>query len=163
MTIIKIFLITITTLFFTACSSKEYSKQESAFIVLKTPTFKHADLGFIYEGNDSLKVEIYSSGQPVMRLNITDDNVCMSLFECMDKKSFNKTVLNEAYPNSILQNIFKAQKIFDGRNMLKIRNGFTQTIKDTNKYEIEYSVLNKQVLFRDRMNNILIKVKRMGR
>ncbi|CAA6814972.1 MAG: Unknown protein [uncultured Sulfurovum sp.] len=162
MTFIKIILIAMTALWLGACSSKEYSKQESAFIVLKTPTFRHADLGFIYEGHDSLKVEIYSSGQPVMRLDITEDNVCMSLFECMDKESFNKTVLHASYPNNVLENIFKAQKIFDGQNMLKTRNGFTQMIKETNKYEIEYSVLNKEVLFRDRINHILIKVKRMG-
>lgn len=162
MTYIKIICTAMTALWLGACSSKVYNKQESAFIVLKTPTFRYADLGFIYESNDSLKVEIYSSGQPIMRLSTTEDNVCMSLFECMDKKTFNKTVLNEAYPNNILENILKAQKIFDGQNIVETSNGFTQKIRKTNKYEIAYSVLNNQILFRDKMNHILIKVKRIA-
>jgi len=144
-----------------ACATKEYAKQESVFIVFKTPAFKYADLGFIYENKDEIKVEMYSSGQAIMSLEISENLVCMSLLECMGKKSFNTRVLNAVYPESILDNIFKAKSIFKAKGLVKTRNGFTQNIMKANKYKIKYSVLNKQVIFRDTINDILIKVKRL--
>jgi len=143
------------------CATKEYSKQESVFIVFKTPTFRYADLGFIYENDKDLKIEMYSSGQAIMSLEISQNAVCMSLLECMSKKSFNEKVLSSSYPKNILDNIFKGQKIFDGVNVLKTSNGFTQKLMKHNKYNINYSVLNKQILFHDRMNDIVIKIKRL--
>ena len=157
----KILLILLMGLLLNACASKEYTKQESVFIVFKTPTFRYADLGFIYENDEEIKVEIYSSGQAIMSLKISHNAVCMSLLECMNKKSFNKKVLSKYYPDTVLDNIFKGQKIFNGENVVKTSNGFTQRLMKTNKYNINYSVLNKQILFRDRMNDIIIKIKRL--
>ena len=53
-----------------ACASKEYVKQNSAYILFKTPTFKYADMGFIYENEEEMRIEIYSSGQALMSLGI---------------------------------------------------------------------------------------------
>jgi hypothetical protein len=144
-----------------ACTPKEYTRQQSIFIVFKTPTFKHADLGFIYENDKEIKVEIYGVGQPLLSLEISQSSVCMSLLECMSKVRFNKMVLSENYPQSILENIFIGKSIFGGESLTKTSNGFTQSIRKTNKYNIKYSVLNNQIHFRDTMNNILIKVKRL--
>jgi len=157
----KLFLLLVWALLLNACATKEYTKQESVFIVFKTPTFRHADLGFIYENEEEIKVEIYSSGQAVMSLEISHSSVCMSLLECMSKKSFNEKVLSATYPESILNNIFQGKVIFSGLNVKQTRNGFTQKLMETNKYNINYSVLNKQILFRDTINDILIKVKRL--
>jgi len=157
----KFFEFSLLVIILTACTSKEYAKQESVFIVFKTPTFKHADLGFIYENKDALKVEIYNSGQAVMSLEISQSFVCMSFLECMGKKSFNEEVLSAYYPVTILENIFKGQEIFNGINKIKTRNGFTQKLIKKDKYTINYSVLNKQIVFRDTINDILIKVKRL--
>jgi len=143
------------------CATKEYTKQESIFIIFKTPTFKHADLGFMYENTEEMKVEIYSNGQAIMALEIGKENICMSLLECMDKKSFNKQVLNKYYPIDILSHIFRGQMIFSGQNLVKTRNGFTQKLMKADEYNINYSVLNKQIIFRDTINDILIKVKRL--
>jgi len=145
----------------TGCATKEYVKQESVFIVFKTPTFKHADLGFIYENTDEMKVEIYSNGQAVMALKIGKEKICISFLECLDKKSFNKKLLSADYPVDILSHIFRGQEIFSGLHYVKTRNGFTQSIVKANKYKINYSVLNKQIIFRDTINDILIKVKRL--
>jgi len=158
----KFLLLGIIALLITACTSKEYSKQESVFIVFKTPALKYADLGFIYENSDEMKVEMYSSGQAVMALEISASSVCMSFLQCMGKKSFNEKVLSRYYPTTILDHIFKGQEIFSGQNRIKRRNGFTQTLVDEGKYNINYSVLNKQIIFRDTINDILIKVKRIG-
>lgn len=147
----------------TACSMKEYTKQASAFIVFKTPSFKHADLGFIYENSDEVKVEIYGSGQALVSLEIRQENVCMSYMQCMSKERFNRTVLSEFYPHGLLEHIFRGQKVFGAEGLSQTRNGFTQKIVKQGKYNIHYSVLNNQIIFRDTINDILIKVKRIDR
>jgi len=161
MDIKKIFFKIVIILLLGSCSNQNYTKQESVYIVFKTPTFKYADLGFIYKNKDALKVELYSAGQPMMRLEVVDSSVCMSLFECMNKKSFNKKVLSEYYPDNLMNNIFKGKNIFSAKNIQNTRNGFTQKISKSSKYSITYSVLGNQIIFRDRINSILIKIKRM--
>jgi len=94
-------------------------------------------------------------------LKISKESVCMSLLECMSKTRFNAQVLNSYYPKNILDDILRSKPIFDGQMMHKNSNGFTQTISESNKYNIEYKVLNKEILFHDTINHIVIKVKRM--
>jgi len=146
---------------FAGCAKQEYTKQESVFIVFKTSVFRYADLGFMYENTDEIKVDIYSNGQTAMKLEIKKRNICISSFECLDKKSFNKKVLSEYYPSDILSHILRGENIFFGKDIVKIRNGFTQKIFKKDKYNISYIVLNKQIIFRDTINDILIKVKRL--
>ena len=157
----KSFFLLLMIMILSACATKEYAKQESMFIVFKTPTFKHADLGFVYKNEKDIKAEIYSNGQAIMALEIGQENICMSLLECMDKKSFNQKVLSPYYPADILAHIFRGEPIFLGEKQVNVRNGFTQTFMKEGKYDINYSVLNKQILFRDKINNILIKMKRL--
>lgn len=144
---------------FTACSQKNLAKQESAFIVIKTPAMKYADMGFISHTSSLVKVDIYAAGQPLMNFEINGMNVCMSTFECMDKASFNEKVLSKYYDDEVLEDIFRAEPIFNGENLEKEADGFTQKIKKENKYNITYSVISNKRTFRDTINNILIKVR----
>ena len=146
--------------FLSACGTPSYLKENSAFIVFKTPSFKYADMGFVYENSSEVKAEIYGSGQALMSLTVRSDSVCMSLFACMSKKKFNQQVLSAAYPDNILDDIFRGKVIFGGQNLKKNRNGFTQNISYLNKYKIAYSVLNNDIVFRDTINDIMIKVKK---
>ncbi len=157
----KSLILLLLTMLLSACATKEYENQESIYIVFKTPTFKHADLGFMYKNKEEMKIEIYGNGQAVMALEVSNENICLSLLECMDKKSFNKSVLSADYPEDILNNIFRGKEIFSGEKRVSTRNGFTQSLAKEDKYDINYSVLNKQILFRDKINNILIKIKRL--
>ncbi len=156
----KIVIFTGLALLLASCASKQYVKQDSALIVFKTPTFKYADMGFIYENKDEVKVEIYSSGQALMSLRILESSVCMSLLKCMSKTRFNQEVLHAHYPKDMLENIFRAKKIFDGQGYTPKGNGFTQQIVKDGKYAIHYKVLNNEITFRDTINAILIKVKK---
>jgi len=143
-----------------ACASKEYVKQNSAFIMFKTPTFKYADMGFIYENEEEIKIEIYGSGQALMSLEISETSVCMSLLECMGKSAFNKEVLSGMYPEDILENIFRGKPLFNGVGLEKKGTEFTQKIVKKDKYNIDYSVLKNEIIFRDTINTIDIKVKK---
>jgi hypothetical protein len=78
----------------------------------------------------------------------------------MSKSSFNNEVLNSMYPDDTLENIFRGRKIFNGVGMKTKGNGFTQKIIKSDKYNIEFSVLNNQIIFHDTINTILIKVKK---
>ena len=156
----RIVLFFVISFFLTACVPKQYTQQNSALIIFKTPAFKYADMGFIYENEEEIKAEIYSSGQPLMSLEISESSVCMSLLECMGKSTFNKEVLSSQYPKDILENIFRGKVIFSAQGLEKNRNGFTQKIIKEEKYDIDYSVLNNEVVFRDTINTILIKIKK---
>jgi len=150
----------VTAFLLSACVPKNYVTQNAALIIFKTPTFKYADMGFIYENEEEIKVEIYSSGQALMSLEISETTVCMSLLECMGKSAFNTEVLSGMYPENILENIFRGKAIFNGEGLQKNRNGFTQKIIKDDKYNIEYSVLTNEIIFRDTINTILIKIKK---
>lgn len=134
-------------------------KEESAFIVLKTASIKYADMGFIKESSSKLQVEMYAAGQPLVSIEINGLNVCMSTFKCMEKKDFNKKVLSAYYPDELLENIFRAKAIFNGENLEKNMDGFTQKIQKKDLYDITYSVVSGERKFRDTINKILIKVR----
>jgi hypothetical protein len=156
---------TISTILFVlnGCTGKNLVKeqnQESAFIVLKTPTIKYAGMGFIYKSDSFVKVEVYSMGQPIMSLDINGMNVCMSTFKCMEKKDFNLKILSDNYPDTLLENIFRGKPIFNRKNLEKNSNGFIQKLTKDGKYNIDYSLKDNQTKFKDKENNILIKVKR---
>ncbi len=145
----------------TACVGLKPKKEESAFIVLKTPTIRYADMGFISASPSDVKVEIYGAGQPLMKLEIGGLNICMSKFECMDKMAFNEKILNGAYDKDLLENIFRGEPIFKGENIEKDKNGsFSQKLTKEGIYDISYSVNQKERVFRDKLNKILIKVRK---
>jgi len=141
-----------------ACTSLVPEKQESAFIVMKTPKFKYADMGFITTGS-VVNVEIYGAGQPLMRLEINGMNVCMSTFKCFEKKDFNAELLSASYPDTLLENIFRAKPIFNKKSLVKNKDGFSQKLTKDNEYDISYSVKGNERIFRDSLNKILIKVR----
>jgi len=148
------------TLFFllNGCSTLTPKTQESAFIVMKTPKFKYADMGFITTAS-TVNVEIYGAGQPLMSLEINGMNVCMSTFKCLEKKDFNAEVLSSSYPDTLLENIFRAKPIFNKENLVKTKDGFSQKLTKDNEYDISYSIKGNQRIFRDTLNKILIKVR----
>jgi hypothetical protein len=146
-------------LLFVACVGKNTQNQESVFITMRTNKVKFSDMGFLYRGDSSLKIEIYATGQPLLNLEVNSENICLSLLECMDKKDFNKEVLSQYYPERLLENVFRAKPIFDGLNLENREEGFTQKISEKGQYDISYSVVRGNRVFRDKINKILIKVR----
>ncbi len=141
------------------CASKESLQQKSAFIILKTPEIRYADMGFISEYPSSLKVQIYSNAQPAVSLDMYKDRICMSLFECMNKNDFYRKAFHVSYPGDTLEQIFLAKPIFGGENLIKTSNGFTQNIDSSPQYNISYEISDGKVSFHDKINQIIIKVR----
>jgi hypothetical protein len=144
-----------------ACGGQPYLQQNSAFIVLKTPAMRYADQGFVYENPDEVKAEIYGSGQALFSLRMARDRICSGQFACMSPERFNAQMLSAYYPDDTISRIFRGKPIFDAKGLHKKRNGFTQKLINGDKYRIEYTVLNNETVFRDTINHILIKIKRL--
>ena len=157
----KIIIIMIFGFLINGCIPKTYEKEESVFILFKTPSLKHADLGFIAKAKDGIKVEIYGVGQPLMSLRIDKKSVCLSLLACMDKKQFNTEVLSRFYPLDTLENIFQGKKIFGGKGYKMTEHGFEQMIVKQESYNINYSILKNQIVFKDTINDIVIQVRKI--
>lgn len=150
----RIFLLPILFLF-AGCSIKNYEKNESKIIVIRSAELKYADLGYIRSSGDALKIELYEMGNLVKSIEI-NNLICVDE-GCMFKSSFNQKYLNGHYPSDILENVILGRQIYDGKNLIRSDDGFVQEIKD--KYvDIHYEVKNGNIRFKDRKNAILMKI-----
>ncbi len=148
-------------LFFTGCLEQKAVSQEGIFVVWKSPGMKYADQGFLYKGKKRLRLEIYANGQAALRLAVTPTQVCTGAL-CLDAKEFNRRYLSAEYPEQTLWEILQGKEIFGGEGLTKRAEGFTQHIKKTGHYTIDYSVLNGSIVFRDKINAITIKIQKAG-
>ncbi len=149
---------TILVLLVSGCTQKLPMREQSALIVIKTPTMRYADMGFISKYDGYTKLQIYGLGQPILSFDINKHTICMSLLECMSKSEFNRKMLSQNYPDDTLEHIINGEPIINGANLLQNSSGFTQSIVQNGLYDIEYSVTNKNIAFNDKINKITIKV-----
>lgn len=68
---------------------------------------KFYDKGFITKYQNYTKVEILSTGTTVLNLDIYEDRICKSTFQCQSLKSFNKEFLDTSYKDSFLKDLFE--------------------------------------------------------
>jgi len=141
---------------FAGCSTKYYEKPQPALIVLKSPALKYADMGFIFRGKNSTKVQIYSSGRPAFTLSI-GRRVCVDS-KCMSESQFYRKYLKAEYPPGTLKNIFSKSPIFGGENLERRGEESVQHIEKEGRFDIIYTFDKSSVRFKDRFNNILIKI-----
>jgi len=91
----------------TACSTKQPQLSQSATILLKTPTMKFYDKGFISKFEDHTQVQIFSAGALILNLDIYEDRVCQSTFECLSLKEFNRENLDSSYEDNFIKKLFE--------------------------------------------------------
>lgn len=106
----KFLLFIIIPFIFLSCANKQAIKSSSATILIKTPTMKFYDKGFISKFNDFTQVQIYSAGKTVLDLKIYEDRVCQSTFECESLDSFNRKYLDKSYKPNFLKELFDSNK-----------------------------------------------------
>lgn len=107
----KLILIFILPFLFISCASKQAIKVSSATILIKTPSMKFYDKGFIYKYSDFTNVQIFSAGTAILDMKIYDDRICSSTFKCQDLKTFNTQNLHKSYKKSFIKDLFdKNQK-----------------------------------------------------
>jgi hypothetical protein len=139
-------------------SMPEYQTSKGTMIVFKTPTMRYADQGFVSTASGETKVEIYGSGQAVMRLRITPTQVCVSKMACMSKKEFNAKILGNAnYPSGLIEHIFRGEPIFGMEGMKQSDHSFRQHIVKPGM-NINYFRGVKRIEFKDSVTGVKIKV-----
>jgi len=152
----KYILLIFAIIFFSACSIKEYSNTQTKIFIIKSPQIKFADIGYIRNTNEAVELELFMAGKVIERISI-NHLICVRN-GCMSKRGFNEDYLHPTYPDNILQNILLGNEIYDGQNRIKTDNGFEQNIES--KYvDIIYKVNKDSILFKDRKNRIIFKIK----
>jgi len=146
-------------IFITGCALKPIFT-DSYLITLKTKKFKFNDFGIIKRYSDgSVEIKIYNAGVLIQDIKI-DSKIC-SNDGCLLKEKFNKIYLSRFYPPELLKNVILGKPIFNSKNFIKKNSGFEQKIFRKNSLDIIYIVNNKEIYFKDKINKILIKVKRV--
>lgn len=143
-------------LFFSACSVKNYEQTQTKIIIIKSPKIKFADVGYVRNSSKKIELELFTAGQSIEKITI--NHLICSSEGCLSKSGFNEDYLNSAYPDDILQNILLAKPIYESKELVKTKNGFTQHIEDEN-VNIIYKVTSNVIYFKDMSNKILIKLK----
>jgi len=150
------YILLISILLFSACSTKNYEHTQTKIIIIKSPKIKFGDVGYIRNSEKSIELELFIAGQAIEKISI-NHLICVS-DGCMSKSSFNKDYLNESYPSDILQNILLSKPIYGGEAMVKTSDGFRQHIEDES-VDISYKVTHDTTFFKDRKNKIIFKIK----
>ncbi len=150
------YILLITILLFTACSTKNYEHTKTKIIIIKSPKIKFGDVGYIRNSESSVELELFMAGQAIEKISI-NHLICVTA-GCMSKSAFNQEYLNESYPSDILQNILLAKPIYGGDATIRTSDGFRQHVEDEN-VDILYKVTSNMTFFKDRKNNIIFKIK----
>jgi len=150
------YILLVFTLFFSACSIKDYEHTQTKIITIKSPKIKFSDVGYLRNSEKSIELELFMAGKSIEKIAI-NHLVCVSE-GCMSKSGFNKDYLNSAYPDDTLQNILLSKAIYDEANMSRTADGFTQKIQDED-VDISYRVERRGVFFKDRKNGIIFNIK----
>ena len=138
---------------------EEQKNSKSYKVTMKTKKFAFSDTGFLVKYTNSLNLNVLAMGKSVLDLKVkqNEDDVCVGSL-CNTKHGFNQSFLDGRYPDSFIQNILLKKPIFGGRGLKKTSKGFVQNII-CDRFGIKYQVSNKSLYFKDKKNNILIKLK----
>jgi hypothetical protein len=143
-------------LIFSACSTKNYELTQTKIIIIKSPKLKFADIGYLRNSAESIELELFVAGKVIEKISI-NHLICVSE-GCMSKSAFNEEYLHKSYPNNTLQNIFLGTAIYDGKNRVQTQDGFEQQILNRH-VQITYRVSPHAIYFKDKKNNIILKIK----
>lgn len=147
------------TLFAGGCATKPSTfSSKPYFILLKTKHLKYADSGFIKQTEHGYYVELYNSGQALFWMSLSAKNVCVKE-GCKPMETFIKEELSPDYPATLLLNLFAKKPLFKGEGLVKISDGFSQSLSKPNAYTISYKVNPKETVFKDSLNRISIVLK----
>ncbi len=146
-------------LLFFGCAGKEpilSSKTSHITIILKD--LKYSDMGFLKQSKNALTLELYEFGNPVFRLEINKETICVD-GNCLSKKTFVERYLGEHYYPQILEEILSKKPIFDAKNLTTTDTGFEQRILEKSKYDIIYKIEGENIYFVDKKSGVKVAVK----
>ena len=130
-------------------------------VTMKTKKFAFSDTGFMNVYDKLINLQVFSMGKAVldMTISLTEDEICVDSL-CNTKHGFNQTFLTGVYPDTLVENVLRSRPIFGGKNLKKMTKGFIQKII-TPKYAVKYKIWPGNVYFKDSLNHIIIKLRKM--
>lgn len=137
------------------CTVKKPSHSQSVALTIKAPSLRYSGAGFLYR-DDGVLFEAYE-GRAAFRLGIRD-RVCLD-GRCLSFEEFNRRFLVPCYPADLIKRVLLAKPLVD-EGLKKTENGFLQRLR-TSCFDIVYSISGDTIYFKDKKNNILIKIRRL--
>jgi len=98
--------------FFVGCSSKLPYKSMSSTVLIKTPTMRYHDKGFINYFDDYVHLQLLNIGTVVLDLSIYKTKICKSTLRCISSNEFNTQFLDKSYNEDFLYTLFTNKKIY---------------------------------------------------
>ncbi len=155
----NLFIIFFTLFLLAGCSIKHQIKFSAPYkIVIKTKDIAIADSGFVKKADGYKSIEIFTLGKLTLHVEIGND-ACINGY-CTDRIDFNRRFFGYQHYANLLDDILDKSQIYGGVGKIEMQGGFLQEIK-TKNYDIIYRVTDKTIYFKDRMNHILIKLKKL--
>lgn len=152
------FILWVSLLWLGGCAAKHYGPSQSVLVTLKTPKIKFADMGYLHRGAHGVRLDLYSGGVPIRRIEVGTD-ICVDE-GCMDASRFNAEYLSAAYPSTLLSDVLQGRTIYGGAALERNEEGFEQRIEAAH-VRILYRVDGEGVLFKDEQNAITIRYRRL--
>lgn len=144
--------------FVVGCTPKKPLLSKSFLVVLKTKELRFADTAFVNIWEKEAEISAYVVGKNALEIHF-GGNVCVDGI-CMDKKEFNSRFLHYTYYNNLFLDVLKKKRLSLDGDFADTDDGFVQKAENKN-FNIIYQVSKKEVFFRDRKNNIIIKLKEL--
>ncbi len=155
---IKTLFILWASLIFLGGCAKQYTKNESRLIIIKSKQLKYADLGYLRSNADEVRADLFIAGKLVESLQVST-LVCVNE-GCLTKSTFNERYLHPSYPDDLILNVLLGRPIFEKASFQKTQEGFIQTLK-SDEYNIVYKIENGNIFFKDRQNRLMIKISKL--
>lgn len=147
----RIFLALCLALLCVACSLKKANLHSNAvFVSIVSPQLRLSEAGFLYEGKNEVRLELYKLAQPLFLLRLSDDKICLNGV-CYTKKDFHQKYLNSHYED-FLEDILRFKPLYEGKNLMKTECGFSQNFENGT-----YSLCDGLLEFKDEKLFIRIK------
>jgi len=96
----------------TSCAYLQPHKSISSTIIIKTPTLKFYDTGFISYYDDYIHLQLLSVGNTLFDISIYKEKICESTFKCIPSSQFNQKYLDISYKDDFLYNLLQKKRIY---------------------------------------------------
>ena len=146
-------------LFVAGCSYRpDVTLSQSVALTIKTPDIRISDVGFFRANDNYINVQVFTAGTLALDLQI-HENICLN-GPCFDKLSFNRRFLKDEHYPMIMEEILRGKPIYEKRGLKMTEDGFEQRLH-VKAREILYSVNSIEIIYRDKANHVLIKIKKL--
>ena len=146
-------------LLFGGCASRpqNLTKSTPKVVFFSTNAFKFYDTGFIKEYPNKTSLQIFNAGVLLLDFSVNKNRVCIN-DDCYAKESvIRKFFQNDSLNALDFRDILLGKVIFEGKNLQKNSNGFTQNINFGNS-KITYKVNSDSIFFKENKSKFTLEI-----